>query len=73
VVNIWDGNNKKRLCQIPGYPTSIAALAFSREGRYLAIASSYTWEFGEKEHPLDAIYVRAINDLEVRPKPRVSS
>lgn len=73
VVNIWDGNNKKRLCQIPSYPTSVSALAFSREGRYLAIASSYTWEYGDQESPPDAIYIRPVSDLEARPKPRVAS
>ncbi len=71
VVNIWDGQNKKRLCQMPGYATSVSALAFSRDGNYLAVAASYTWEFGEKEHPADAIYVRPIHETEVKPKPRV--
>ncbi|CAK0749983.1 hypothetical protein CVIRNUC_001953 [Coccomyxa viridis] len=70
-VNIWDGANKKRLCQIPGYGTSIAALAFSRDGRHLAVAASYTWEFGEQDHPADAIYVRPMHDVEVKPKPRM--
>ena len=27
-VNIWDGFNKKRLCQFHRYPTSISSLAF---------------------------------------------
>ena len=71
VVNIWDGAHKKRLCQIPGYPTSVSALAFSREGKYLAVASSYTWELGDKEHPADAIYVRTMSDSELKPKPRI--
>ncbi|CAL5227848.1 g10880 [Coccomyxa viridis] len=69
-VNIWDGQNKKRLCQMPGYQTSISALAFSKDGRHLAIAASYTWEFGEQEHPADAVYIRQIHDVEVKPKPR---
>lgn len=78
-VNVWDGNNKKRLYQVnilngslnivtvplvldlhtcnfslsfhmqyPKYPSSIAALSFSRDGKLLAIASSYTYEEGEK-------------------------
>jgi len=67
-VNVWDGNNKKRICQYPAYPSSIAALAFNHEGTLLAIASSYTFEEGEKDHPPDSIYVRNINDHEVRPK-----
>ncbi len=70
-VNVWDGANKKRLCQIQGYPTSVSAMAFSREGKYLAVASSYTWEQGEKEHPAEAIYVRHMSDAEVKPKPRI--
>ncbi|KAI3704172.1 hypothetical protein L1987_74387 [Smallanthus sonchifolius] len=47
-VNVWDGNNKKRLYQYSKYPTSIAALSFSRDGRLLAVASSYTYEEGDK-------------------------
>lgn len=76
-VNVWDGNNKKRLYQVnicrrtfgfchsvstdwyadcfywnnlqyPKYPSSIAALSFSKDGKLLAIASSYTFEEGEK-------------------------
>jgi len=67
-VNVWDGNNKKRICQYPAYPTSIAALAFNNSGSLLAIASSYTFEEGEKDHPQDAVFVRSINDHEVKPK-----
>jgi len=72
VVNIWDGANKKRLCQIQGYATSVSALAFSREGKYLAVAASYAWEQGEKEHPPDAIFIRPVSESEVKPKPRTS-
>lgn len=71
-MNIWDGQHKKRICQVSGYPTSIAALAFSRDGRHLAVASSYTWENGEVDHAPDEIYIRPIADAEVRPKPRVA-
>lgn len=49
VVNIWDGFNKKRLRQYPRYPSSIASLSFSCDGSMLAVASSYTFEEGEKE------------------------
>jgi len=70
LINIWDGRNKKRICQYPPYPTSIAALDFNSSGTLLAIASSYTFEEGEKEHPPDAIYIRTINDHEVAQKKR---
>jgi cell cycle arrest protein BUB3 len=50
MVNVWDGQNKKRLFQYRKYPTSISALAFSQDGTTLAIASSYTFEEGEREY-----------------------
>jgi len=68
IVNTWDGQNKKRLNQYHKYPTSIAAMAFSEDGSILAIASSYTFEEGDKEHPADQIYIRNVQDHEVRPK-----
>ncbi|MBA0799131.1 hypothetical protein Gohar_009663 [Gossypium harknessii] len=70
-VNVWDGNNKKRLYQYSKYPTSVAALSFSRDGRLLAVASSYTFEEGDKAHEPDAIFVRSVNEIEVKPKPKV--
>lgn len=70
VVNIWDGEHKKRLFQISKYPTSIAAMAFNADGSLLAVASSYTHEQGDIEHPPDMVYLRRINESEVKPKPR---
>jgi len=67
-VNIWDGFNKKRLCQFHRYPTSISSLSFSADGSLLAIAVSYLNEEGEKEHPDDAIYIRQVTDAETKPK-----
>nr|CAD1822638.1 unnamed protein product [Ananas comosus var. bracteatus] len=72
-VNVWDGNNKKRLYQYARYPSSIAALSFSRDGRLLAVASSYTFEDGNKPHEPDAIFVRNVGEVEVTPKPNVLS
>lgn len=69
-VNIWDGQNKKRICQLHKYPTSIASLDFSSDGEHLAIASSYTYEEGEKDHPLDQVFVRQVTETEVKPKAR---
>lgn len=70
VVNIWDPENKKRLLQISGYPTSIAALAFSHTGTQLAVAASYTFERGQIDQPPDTIYIRDMLDSEVKPKPQ---
>jgi len=68
-VNIWDGFNKKRLCQFHRYPTSIASLSFSHDGSILAIASSYMYENDEIENqPEDSIYIRHVTDQETKPK-----
>uniref|UniRef100_A0A6B2L9P5 Anaphase-promoting complex subunit 4 WD40 domain-containing protein n=1 Tax=Arcella intermedia TaxID=1963864 RepID=A0A6B2L9P5_9EUKA len=70
IVNIWDGKNKKRLCQFRKYPNSIASCAFNYDGSLLAIASSYTFFEGEKENAPENIFIRHINELEVKPKSR---
>jgi len=67
-VVLWDGLNKKKLTTLPPFPTSVAALAFDPTGTELAIASSYTYEGGEREHPRDEIYIRPVLDSECRPK-----
>lgn len=69
MISVWDGQNKKRLCQFHKYPTSIASLDFNRDGTLFAIASSYTHEEGDKPHPNDAIFIRTNTD-EFRPKAR---
>ncbi|WOH13959.1 hypothetical protein DCAR_0933472 [Daucus carota subsp. sativus] len=69
-VNVWDGNNKKRLYQYAKYPSSISALSFSKDGGLLAVASSYTFDEGEKPHEPDSIFVRNVNEVEVKPKPK---
>jgi len=68
VVNLWDGEHKKRLHQITGYPTSVAAMAFNASATKLAVAASYTFEKGDVKHPADAIYVRDMAAEEVTPR-----
>mgnify|MGYP003640712620 CR=1 FL=1 len=69
-VFLWDAQNKRRLKKFQKFETSISALAFNTDGSQLAIASSYTFEEGEKDHPADQVYIRAISDAEVKPKAR---
>ena len=71
LVNVWDGANKKRLCQFHKYPTSIASLAFSSDGSTLAIGTSYLHEQETEPEggvPEDAIYIRSVTDQETKPK-----
>lgn len=72
-VIMWDGENKKRLQAPWSYPTSVAALAFSPTGAMLAVASSYTFEEGDREAPPTQIYCRAVSDTEVRPRPKTTA
>ena len=67
-VNLWDGRNKKRLAQLDQFPTSVAALTFSKTGSLLAVASSYAFEEGEKDHPKDQIFIHHTQPFEVTPK-----
>ena len=67
-VVVWDAKLKKRLVALPRLATSVSALAFSKGkdgGDLLAVAASYTFEEGEKDHPTDEIYVRKMMDFEV--------
>jgi len=68
IINIWDGVARKRIRQFAPYPSSISALAFSSKGDYLAVASSYTYSEGDKEHPQDQIFVRVVDRNDVMPK-----
>ncbi|KAG8179339.1 hypothetical protein JTE90_007612, partial [Oedothorax gibbosus] len=67
-VNVWDGFNKKRLCQFHRYPTHISSLAFSPDGTQIAIASSFIYEQERNDKPPDAIYVKTVTDQESKPK-----
>lgn len=69
-VNIWDGFHKKRLCQFHHYDTSISALNFSPDGSTLAIACSYLDELEKPPKPVPepVIYVRYVNEQEIKPK-----
>ena len=64
----WDGLHKKKLTTLPSFATSIAAMAFNHDGSELAIASSYTYEDGEREHPRDEIFIRPILEAECQRK-----
>ncbi|CAB0010545.1 unnamed protein product [Nesidiocoris tenuis] len=68
-VNIWDGFNKKRLCQFHKYSTSITSLCFSQDGGVLAIACSYLYDEKAPEViPESSVYIRYVTDQETKPK-----
>ncbi|VFQ97486.1 unnamed protein product [Cuscuta campestris] len=51
-VIMWDAWHKKRLCELPRHPNSIASLSYNHDGLLLAVASSHTYqEANESEEP----------------------
>jgi len=65
VVNMWDGLNKKRICQLRKFDTSISSLAFNSDGSELAMAVSYTFEEGEKEYVSILLLVVVVGIVEI--------
>lgn len=65
-VNIWDGENKKRLWKLRQYPSAISSLAFNSDGKQLAIACSYMYEEGDiPNQPPVKLYIKEIEDNDV--------
>jgi cell cycle arrest protein BUB3 len=70
VVALWDGIAKRRIRQYQKYPSSVAALAFSSNGKYLAIAVSPGFENGQDDIApgMVRIYVRELGETEAKGK-----
>lgn len=70
LVALWDAYAKRRIRQYQKYPTSVASLSFSAEGKYLAIAVSPGFEDG-KENASDGatkIFIRELGETEAKGK-----
>jgi len=63
---LWDPFAKKRLRQFSKYPNPISALAFSCDGKRLAVAFSQDDEGGKGEGG-NGVWIRECGD-EVKPK-----
>jgi cell cycle arrest protein BUB3 len=69
VVALWDAMAKRRLKQYARQGSGVAALAFSNDGRQLAIGLSDGFEDGkEGEAGTVGIVVRTLGETEGRPK-----
>ncbi|KAI9226396.1 MAG: mitotic checkpoint protein BUB3-like protein [Piptocephalis tieghemiana] len=68
LVHVWDGRKKKRVRQLPRYTTSVASLDFSPDGSKLAIAASYTFDEGERDHPPESLWIKELSDSDVKPR-----
>ncbi|KAI9886136.1 MAG: hypothetical protein M1823_002039 [Watsoniomyces obsoletus] len=71
VVALWDGVAKRRIRQYQRFPNSIAALAFSGNGRVLAVASCPGFEDGKEDVLAEGhtkIFLRSLGENEAKPK-----
>ena len=71
VVALWDGVAKRRIRQYQRYTASVAALAFSADGKYLAVGISPGFEDGKEDYSLadvTKIFVRELGENEAKGK-----
>lgn len=70
VVALWDGIAKRRIRQYQKYPSSVAAVDFSGNGKYLAIAISPGFEDGKDDvvEGTVKIFVRELGETEAKGK-----
>jgi cell cycle arrest protein BUB3 len=70
VVALWDGVNKRRIRQYQRFPASVASLAFSSDGKYVAVGVSPGFEDGQDDIPEGAIkvFIRELSDSEAQGK-----
>lgn len=68
-VALWDGATKRRIRQYQKFPSSIASLAFSPNGRYLAVGYSPGFEDGKEDlsGPM-GIAIRELSENETKGK-----
>ncbi|KAK5110687.1 hypothetical protein LTR85_000748 [Meristemomyces frigidus] len=73
VVALWDAQTKRRVRQYPKLASSVAAMEFSEDGKFLAIAVSPGFEDGQEDQEMDAslvkVVVRELSDSEAKGKP----
>ncbi|KAL1931954.1 hypothetical protein VTP01DRAFT_9010 [Rhizomucor pusillus] len=72
-VIMWDKDAKMRITSLPKQNGPIPCATFNRDGNILAYAVSYDWTKGYKfatPNGPNNIYLHAVNDAEVKQKPK---
>ena len=70
-VALWDAEAKRRMKIYPRFADSVAALAFSPDGRFLAVAACPGFETGMQDYDAQGrarIVVRELSETEAKPK-----
>ncbi|KAK3323640.1 WD40-repeat-containing domain protein [Cercophora scortea] len=70
-VALWDAEAKRRMRQYQKFPDSVAALAFSRDGKYLAIGVCPGFETGMEDYTGEGrtkVFIRELSETEAKGK-----
>jgi len=71
VVALWDAVAKRRIRQYQKYPSSVAAVAFSSDGKYLAVGVCPGFEDGKEDFSAEGatkVFVRELGETEAKGK-----
>jgi cell cycle arrest protein BUB3 len=70
-VALWDAEAKRRMKQYQKFPNSVAALAFSYDGKYLAVGVCPGFETGQEDYSGEGqtkIFIRELSETEAKGK-----
>lgn len=71
VVALWDAVAKRRIRQYQKYPNSVAALAWSADGKFLAVGVCPGFENGQEDYSGEGqthVYIRELGETEAKGK-----
>lgn len=71
IVALWDAVAKRRIRQYQKYPASVAALAFSNDGKFLAVGICPGFKNGQEDYTgegLTHVYIRELGETEAKGK-----
>lgn len=70
VVALWDGVAKRRIRQYQRFPASVQTIAFSADGKYVAVGVSPGFEDGIDDVPdgVVKVFIRSLSDTEAQGK-----
>jgi cell cycle arrest protein BUB3 len=71
VVALWDAVAKRRIRQYQKYPSSVAAVGFSNDGKYLAVGVCPGFENGQEDYTGEGathVFIRELGETEAKGK-----
>jgi len=71
IVALWDAVAKRRIRQYQKYPSSVAAVSFSSDGKYLAVGVCPGLEDGKEDWTAEGqtkVFIRELGETEAKGK-----